>query len=105
MKISTTIRTMKKVWNELKEMKLEGLLTGEKTDLDPTELFEMLLNGGKLNKLCQLITKSDIDFEEYEIEEVAGMLQDFFGHIMQAFGGSIPRQANQVNQQAETPSI
>ncbi|HEX37675.1 MAG TPA: hypothetical protein ENG70_02290 [Candidatus Cloacimonetes bacterium] len=87
MKVYTTIGTLKKVWNVMKELSLSELITNNKAeiDLNVSELCDNLLVKGKLNEVCQIVTKTDEDFEEKELDEVIGVLTDFFTNIGNAF--------------------
>lgn len=106
MKVNTSINTLKKVWNILKELEVDGLLTGDELKIQPGILLDKLLLGGQLNKVCQIITGTDEDFENKDIEEVAELLKNFFGTIMKVFGVSNLIKMNQeIQNQKETPSI
>lgn len=85
MKIYTNIKVLKQVWAILKELELDGLLSGKELDLDFTKLVDTLLEHGKLNELCQVITQTDTDFEKMELMEIMQVVRDFFGNIGQSF--------------------
>lgn len=102
MKVYTTIKILKKVWAKLKEIGLEGLLDGKTTDINITSLIDKLLDGGKLNELCQTITQSDVDFEEMEIADIAEVLQSFFGSITKSLKGVMPTMASQSDAEPKT---
>lgn len=87
MQVYTTIKTLKKAWNCLKELGMEGLLSGGEVKIDIDTLLGLLLNEGKLNEFCQIITKSDVDFEEKELEDVMKVINDFFTGIGSALQG------------------
>jgi hypothetical protein len=85
MRVYTNVKVLKKAWNLLKELKLEGLLSGGEVKVDLVSLADSLLVSGKLNEFCQIITKSDVDFEEMELEDVIGVISDFFTATGKAF--------------------
>ena len=85
MKVYTNIKTLKKAWELLKEMKLEGLLSGGAVKVNIGELIDSLLADGKLNEFCRTITQSEIDFEEMELEDIVEMLFGFFQRIGSTF--------------------
>lgn len=107
MQVSTKTKTMKKVWEILKDLKLHKLLSGEKTNIDFINLADQLLSEGKLNQFCQIITENaELDIEEMEIKEVVDIIKNFFGNIGDAFKGVKgfmnlrvqPKQKNPKNQ-------
>jgi hypothetical protein len=85
MKVYTNIKILKRAWSILKELELEGLLSGGKVKVDFMKVVDELLDNGKLNEFCQAITKTDIDFEEMELNEITGIAADFFTGIGSAF--------------------
>lgn len=85
MKVYTNIKVLKKAWSMLKELELEGLLSGGKVKVDFIKVVNELLENGKLNEFCQVITKTEIDFEEMELSEITGIAADFFTSIGSAF--------------------
>jgi hypothetical protein len=84
-KISTTIDTLKKVWIELKEINLDGLLNGTTLDVNITDLLDKLLLENKLNAVCQIITNTSDNFGDKEVQEVVGLLSAFFSNIAKPF--------------------
>ncbi len=87
-KINSTVKTLKKVWNVLKECNLDGLLSGNVVEIKINEVLDILLNEGKLNEVCQIITGETIDFEELDFEEVLNIPKTFFGNIVRVCQGS-----------------
>jgi hypothetical protein len=85
MKVYTNIKVLKKAWNLLKELELDGLLSSGKIDIDFMKMTNQLLTQDKLNEFCQIITKSEVDFEEMELVEVVEVISDFFTGIGSAF--------------------
>jgi len=85
MKVYTNIKVLKRAWELLKELKLEGFLSGGKVEINISELIDGLLAGDKLNEFCRTITQSNIDFEEMELADIMELLSDFFGNIGSAF--------------------
>jgi len=94
MKIYTDIKTLKKAWNLLKELDLQELLSGEAIKIDVIKTVDMLLEEGKLNEFCQIVTKTDIDFEEMKLDEVSEVLSGFFTDIAASFKRLTPAIAN-----------
>lgn len=85
MKVYTNVKTMKKVWRLLKEVDIEGLLDGGKIEINPSKILNWLLEEDKLNMFCRLVTKTEEDFEEKDLDEVVKVVADFFGNIGEAF--------------------
>ena len=83
--ISTEVETLKKVWNLLKEVNLEWLLSGDKSKVDIPVALNGLLSEGKLNEICQIITGSGDDFEKKDLKEVVVIVKDFFIGITSLF--------------------
>lgn len=94
MKIYTDIKTLKKAWNLLKELDLQGLLSGENIKVDVVKTLDSFLEEGKLNEFCQIVTKTDIDFEEMKLDEVSEVLSGFFTDIAASFKRLTPAIAN-----------
>ena len=80
-RVKTDIRTLKSAWNLLKEMNLDGLLTGGSVSLDVGWVITELLIEGKLNEFCRIVTGSDADFEGWEIDAVLEVVARFFQGI------------------------
>ena len=83
--ISTKVKHLKRVWEILHDVGLEGLLTGKWGEVNEGEVYNHLLRHGKLNELCQAITGVKADFEELEFKEVGHLLSDFFTVIHKEF--------------------
>ena len=90
MKAYTDIKTLKKAWELLKELELQSLLSGEEVKVNVIHTLDRLLEEGKLNEFCQIITKSDTDFEGIELAEVAKVVSGFFDSIAGSLKGLIP---------------
>ena len=86
--IKTNIGTLKEVWNILKEVNLDGLLTGGNIEVSFIELIDNLLLNGKLNRFIHLIT-SDLNthVDELELSDIVGIVTFFFTSIAQPFQG------------------
>jgi len=80
-RVKTDLRTLKSAWNLLKEMNIDGLLTGGSVNLDVGQLITQLLIEGKLNEFCRIVTGSDADFEGWEIDAVLEVVARFFQGI------------------------
>jgi len=87
LKTYTDIKTLKRVWTLFKEMGLENLLSGERVDLDLVKTLDSLLDNGKLNEFCQMITHTEQDFEEMELKEVSEVIGSFFSDISASLNG------------------
>jgi len=86
MQVFTNVKVLKKAWNLLKELKLEGLLSGGDVKLNVVDLADQLLVNGKFNEFCQIITKNDtMDFEEMELIDVMEVISSFFTNTGSAF--------------------
>jgi hypothetical protein len=76
--LKTNIKILKKLWFTLKEMGLQGLLTGDNLKFNIVDTIDFILEKGKLNEVCQTITQTNYDFEELELKEVVEILTAFF---------------------------
>ena len=85
--IKTNIKTLKGVWNTLKDVELDGLLSGGSLDIGVNVLLDRLLLENKLNEVCQIITGENTDFEDIELSEVISILTSFFTSIGKVFQG------------------
>lgn len=95
MKISTKPRVLKKAWKILKDMGLEQLISGrvEKSDDDSVSvtiqfvnIIDELLEKDRLNEFCQIITQSELDFNDMEFPDIMDVISDFFSTIGGSFG-------------------
>ena len=88
-KIYTSIKILKKVWTILKQIGLQGLLSGggQKKELDLQLLLEKLFQTDCINELCQIITKTDDDFQDIEIQQVGEIVTNFFMKLGKGFQG------------------
>ena len=98
MKAHTDIKTLKKAWNLLKELDLQALLSGEEIKIDVVKTLDRLLEEGKLNEFCQIVSKTDTDFEEMQLDEVSEVLSGFFSGITQSLQKLAPTMANGLTQ-------
>jgi len=95
-RVKTNISTLKEVWNILKEVNLDGLLTGGSLELSFRDLVDGLLVKGTLGNFLHAITddvKADVD--TLELSDVVGIITLFFTSIAQPFQDlniSIPQQ-------------
>jgi hypothetical protein len=85
MKVYTDLSTLKKAWRIVKELNLEALLMGGKIELNVVDFIDDLLDNDKLKEFCQVITKSEDNFEEMQLGEVMEIIADFFGATGSAF--------------------
>jgi len=87
-RISTTIKTLKRAWGILRDMNLDGLLTGNPTEINLVNILNKLLGENGLVDLLQVITGNEhpiTDFDEMTISEVTSILAAFFAAIKEAF--------------------
>jgi len=97
MKVYTNIKVLKKAWSLLKILHLEGMLTGGKIQINIEELIDVLLAESKLNEFCRIITQSEVDFEEMELEDIMEIIGSFFQNIGSAFQKlGLPKVAKQI---------
>jgi hypothetical protein len=86
--IKTNIDTLKEVWNILREVNLDGLITGETSDISFVEIMDNLLVKGVLKDFIDTITKgSQLNVGDLEISDTVGMISAFFTAIAQPFQG------------------
>jgi len=100
--VKTNIYTLKRVWNILKDLHLEQLLTGGSVEVNITNLLNTLLTEDKLTTLCQVITGNDTeDFEQCELSEIMELLKAFFTATAEQFK-TITSSVNTVKSLQET---
>ena len=86
MKVYTNLNVLKEAWSILRELGLESLISGGKPEkLNIGTLLNQLLEGGMLVKFCQVVTKSDENFDDMEVDKVFEVVVDFFTHIGKGF--------------------
>ena len=86
--IKTNIGTLKQVWNILKDVKLDGLLTGGSLELSFNELVDKLLLSGTLNEFLSTVTSGlDSNTDNLDLSDVVGIISLFFTNIAQPFQG------------------
>ena len=86
--IKTNIGTLKNVWNILKEVKLDGLLTGGSLELNFNELIDTLILKGTLDSFITTITDGlNTPTDELALADVVEIITLFFTSIAQPFQG------------------
>jgi len=86
--IKTNIGTLKQVWNILKEVKLDGLLTGGSLELNFNELIDNLISKGTLESFLSAITNGlTAPADSLDLVDVVGIINLFFTSIAQPFQG------------------
>lgn len=82
----TNLKTLKKVWNILKDHELSGLLNGEEIPVD--KLLTAFLETDALTVFIKTITKGleNVDIEELELGYIRVIVTDFFGNIQGVAG-------------------
>lgn len=87
MKINTSIKTLKGVYETFKQAGISGLLTGEQDHVTALDVMEKLIAGGLMVETLRLITNSEnyVDpngietpFDEVPYSIVNEILTDFF---------------------------
>ena len=102
--IKTNIATLKNVWNILKDVNLDGVMTGGSVDLSFTEIIDSLLVKGTLSDFCHAITDNiSTPIDELDLSDVVGIITLFFQNIAKPFQGlNIALSQPQVRQAVET---
>jgi len=101
--IKTNIGTLKEVWNILKEVNLDSLLTGGTLDMSFTEIIDGLLVKGTLNGFINTITSGlEKPVDELDLTDVVGIVSLFFTSIAQPFQGLNIALSNQKVATAQT---
>ena len=77
----SNMKTIGSIWNILKDLNIEGLITGESVEMKIVPLINQLLSEGKLQELIETIVVEKIEFEELEFAEVVEIISNFFGNI------------------------
>jgi len=86
--VKTNIGTLKEVWNLLKDVKLDGLLTGGSLEISFIEIVDHLLLHGTLENFCHAITNDlNASIEELDLADIVGIVTLFFTSIAQPFQG------------------
>jgi hypothetical protein len=87
-KIKTNIQTLKEVWNILKEVNLDGIMTGNAVDFSFNEIIDNLLIKGTLSDFCNIITENlPKPIDELDLNDVVGIITLFFQNIAKPFQG------------------
>lgn len=98
MKVKTTLKTLKQVWNLMNEIGLESVFEGkENVKVNFTELVNKLLNENKLNEFLAIVTgENENKFDDMEIKEIVEIVSSFFTVIGAEFSQLAP-QISKVN--------
>ena len=102
--VKTNIAVLKQVWNILKDVKLDGLLTGGSMELQFNEIIDSLLLKNTLTDFIETITTGlTASVEQLDIEDIVGIISLFFTSIAHPFQGlnialSQPKQAEQTTE-------
>jgi len=86
--IKTNIGTLKGVWNILKEVNLDGLLTGGSLEISFSEIVDNLLLKGTLEGFLNTIT-TDLpkNIDDLDLADIVEIVTLFFTNIAQPFQG------------------
>jgi hypothetical protein len=77
MHISTKIPVLKEAWTLLREINLDGLLTGDGLKVEPVKLMNDLLIEDKLVEFISIITEGSANANEMELKEVVDTIVNF----------------------------
>jgi hypothetical protein len=100
MRVYTSPNVAKEAYRVLNDVGLGGLLSGA-VQLNLEKTISALLEDGKLNDFCQIITKTEVDFGEMEMEDIAEVVSDFFSKLSSALRKVLPGAALQVQSEKE----
>jgi len=84
-RVNTTIGTLKRVWSILRDMNIDGLLTGNPTEFNLKNILDNLLFDSRITDLLEAIAGKDTAYDELELSEVTSILAAFFEAIKKAF--------------------
>ena len=79
--LKTNMKTIGSLWNTLKDLNLQGLISGETVEVKIFDLVDQLLAHEKLKEMIETIVVETIDFDELEFAEVVEIISNFFGNI------------------------
>lgn len=82
---NTKHKNMKKLWNLLKSVNLDGLLTGGTINIAIDSLLKTLFETDMVNQFCQLITDTQDDFEDLQMEDLVAVIAGFFTTMKGSF--------------------
>jgi hypothetical protein len=85
MHISTKVTVLKAVWALLRELGLEGLLTGDGVKVDPVKLLNSLLIENQLSEFIEIITEGTVHADDLELKEVVELVVNFTQSTGDAF--------------------
>jgi hypothetical protein len=75
------MKTIGSLWNTLKDLNLQGLISGETVEVKIFDLVDQLLANDKLKEMIETIVVEKIEFEELEFAEVVEIISNFFASI------------------------
>lgn len=90
MKYRTNLKTLKRVYNLMKDMGIESLMIGKSKEIefDVVGIVEKIMTSDVLNEFCQTVTgDTKTDFEEKEPVEIEEVMLGFFTATAQSFKG------------------
>lgn len=106
--LKTNMKTIGSLWNTLKDLNLQGLISGETVEVKIFDLVDQLLANDKLKEMIETIVVETIDFDELEFAEVVDIIKNFFANIGSQLKGlsqlKAMTQAKKVEQPTQTPS-
>ncbi len=102
--LKTNMKTIGSLWNTLKDLNLQGLISGETVEVKIFDLVDQLLSKGKLQEMIETIVVETIDFEELEFAEVVEIISNFFANIGNQLKGLSQLKAMTQAKKAEQPT-
>ncbi|HPM03392.1 MAG TPA: hypothetical protein PK816_14640 [Candidatus Cloacimonadota bacterium] len=101
--LKTNMKTIGSLWNTLKDLNLQGLISGETVEVKIFDLVDQLLSKGKLQEMIETIVVETIDFDELEFAEVVEIISNFFASIGSQLKGLSQLKAMTQAKKAEHP--
>ncbi len=102
--LKTNMKTISSLWNTLKDLNLQGLISGETVEVKIFDLVDQLISQGKLQELVETIVVESIDFEELEFSEVVEIISNFFSSIGSQLKGLYQLKAMTQAKKPEQPT-
>jgi hypothetical protein len=100
----TNMKTIGALWNTLKDLNLQGLITGEAVETKILDLIDQLISQGKLQELVETIVVEKIDFDQLDFSEVVEIISNFFSSIGSQLKGLYQLKAMTQAKKPEQPT-
>jgi len=101
--LRTNMKTISSLWNTLRDLNLQGLISGETVEVKIFDLVDQLFTHEKLKEMIETIVVETIDFEELEFSEVVEIISNFFASIGSQLKGLSQLKAMSQAKKAEQP--